>query len=416
MSNEELTVERISLLYTNFKRVANGKAVQIPNIVLNNLWIENITRSRLMREFVSVFVSFATSFEEIKLFENELRRFVSAKEHARDYQQELDVSVVDIAQMDKLELRVEMRYKGSWHSDAHRASRRSKFLCEVVRVLREIPIYGPAGGDAPLGSESKPTYSVAVDDDWAAKARKRFEEEKDQGRMFPKGDDGDGNDARTKNDSSMKHTDVFDFKNNENNSFSSTGNDYNMKSNNNQMADSSTTWSGLSATLTTDNYQHNKNSNIGNKEQRALELLNHPSPTDDFTRDDALGVRGASHLHPHTHVQGAGAGTPTATLSSGSLTVHPVDQEHVRELMRRESSRGKRKRAIGAGVAMQPTIEAEAEAAESSMTIGGTSGRLARAGSFAEVGDVEREREMQRQRLKDGSSSDVSQVQHYGMI
>lgn len=417
MSDEELTVERISLLYTNFKRVSNGKAVQIPNIVLNNLWIENITRSRLMREFVSVFVNFATSFEEIKLFENELRQFVSAKEHARDYQPEVDVSVVDIAQMDKLELRVEMRYKGSWHSDAHRASRRSKFLCEVVRVLREIPIYGPAGGDALLGSESKPTYSVAVDDEWAAKARKKFEEEKNRGRMFPKGNDGDGdgdNDTKIKKNSNTKYTGVFDGKKKENNPFSSN----NIRSNNNQMGDSFTSWSGLSATLTSENPQHDiKSGNIDKKEQRALELLNHPSPTDDFTRDDALGVRGPAYLHPHTHVHGPGASTVTATRGSGNLAVHPIDQEHVRQLMRRESSRGKRKRAIGAGVTMEPTIETEAEAAENPAATSGITGDLVRAGSLADIGDDEREREMQKQRLKDNSNNNVgSQTEQYGMI
>ena len=420
MSDEELTVERISLLYTNFKRVANGKAVQIPNIILNNLWIENITRSRLMREFVSVFVSFATSFEEIKLLENELRRFVSAKEHARDYQPEVDVSVVDIAQMDKLELRVEMRYKGSWHSDAHRASRRSKFLCEVVRVLREIPIYGPAGGDAPLGSESKPTYSVAVDDEWAAKARRKFEEEKDRERMFPKGDDDDGgggNETRIDNNTNTKYTDVFDGNEKENNPFSSTANsNENIRTNNNQMGDSSTSWSGLSATLTSDNQQFNKNSNINTKEQRALELLNHPSPTDDFTRDDALGMRGPAHLHPHTHGHGPGASTATATLGSGSLIAHPVDQEHVRQLMRRESSRGKRKRAVGVGVTMEPTIEVEAEAAENSTAAGDASGNLARTGSLADIEDNEHEREMQRQRMKDRTNIGGSQTEHFGMI
>lgn len=433
VTSEELTVERISLLYTKFKRVANGKAVQIPNIVLNNLWIENITRSRSMREFVSVFVCFTTSFEDIKLLENELRRFVSEKEHARDYQPEVEVSVVDIAEMDKLELRVEMRYKGSWHSDAHRASRRSKFLCEVVRALREIPIYGPAGGDAPLGSESKPTYSVAVDDNWAARARRKFEEEKDRGRKFPTQDDDDDDydspdsiDLAKKNDvfttgAGAKHTDNRDTKennnnNNSNNPFSgmtnySSGNnnrntkEYNTNDNDmNNMSNSYNSWSGLSATLTPDNHNFNRRHSHRHskaKEDRALELLNHPSPTDDFTRDDALGVRearrygggGGTATVPAISgggggaagaagaagtagtagnvtdvagsMAGAGHGTGTGTgtgIGNGTaemtpsgfgpaatLAVHPVDQEHVRQLMRRESSRGRRRRGVGTG-------------------------------------------------------------------
>ena len=384
VNNDELTVVRISLLYTNFKRVANGKAVQIPNIVLNNLWIENVTRSRSMREFVTVFVNFGTSFEDIKLLENELRQYVSAKEHARDFQQEVEVSVVDMASMDKLELRVEMRYKGSWHSDAHRASRRSKFLCEIVRVLRQIPIYGPGGGDAPLGSESKPTYSVTVDDDWAARARRKFEEEKDKVRMFPQAEEKDDGDDASNGETGKYRSDENDqkIKGNGSNPFSSAANAANIASNegfnskNNRMTDSSTSWSGLSATLTADYHRH-----ANTKENRALELLNHPSPTDDFVRDDALGARGPAYAPATAPVPmltpaptfgqgyvpgtgglestvGSGASGASANsaagvsgpLGSSSLTVHPVDQEHVKTLMRRESSRGKRKPGVGLGV------------------------------------------------------------------
>ena len=383
VSNEELTVDRISLLYTNFKRVANGKAVQIPNIVLNNLWVENVTRSRSMREFISVFVNFGTSFEDIKLLENELRRFVCAKDNARDFQQEVEVRVMNMAEMDKLELRVEMRYKGIWHSDAHRASRRSKFLCEVVRVLRQIPIYGPGGGDAPLGSESKPTYSVAVDDTWATQARKKFEEEKDKGRMFPQSEDevDDADDANI--DKKYNYNDAKDMDKShgrmgedEHNPFSSATNTSNIinsqSGNNDKMTDSSASWFDLAATLTPPgDYRH-----ANTKENRALELLNHPSPTDDFTRDDALGARGPTYAQLHAGANLAagpgfgrvepalgsdaaaaasvaadgrpGAPSVPGTLGPSALTVHPVDQEHVRALMRRESSRGKRKRAVGA--------------------------------------------------------------------
>src|ERR1700753_4246101 len=55
ISSDPLIVERISLLYTVFKRVQSGKTVQVPNIVLNGLWIDNITRSKAMREQISVF-------------------------------------------------------------------------------------------------------------------------------------------------------------------------------------------------------------------------------------------------------------------------------------------------------------------------------------------------------------------------
>ncbi len=54
IGSDQLTVERISLLFTVFKRVATGRMVQIPNIILNGLWIGNVSRSKTMREQVSL--------------------------------------------------------------------------------------------------------------------------------------------------------------------------------------------------------------------------------------------------------------------------------------------------------------------------------------------------------------------------
>jgi small-conductance mechanosensitive channel len=64
---QNLVVEQISLLYTIFKRVDNMKLVQVPNIVLNSLWIENVTRSKAMMEQLDMYISFDTSLEDIEL-------------------------------------------------------------------------------------------------------------------------------------------------------------------------------------------------------------------------------------------------------------------------------------------------------------------------------------------------------------
>ncbi|KAI8937127.1 hypothetical protein NX059_006341 [Plenodomus lindquistii] len=192
---EQLTVEHIALLYTVFKRVTNGKTVQIPNIVLNGLWVENITRSKSMREQVSVFCAFDTSFEDINLLKQEMISFVRDPANSREFHPDIDVEVVSIAEMNKLELHVEIRHKSNWSNESLRASRRSKFMCALVLALRKVPIYGPAGGDAVLGSADKPTWSVAVPPADAVAAYKAYLDAADSSRLVPLNKPEDNNDS-----------------------------------------------------------------------------------------------------------------------------------------------------------------------------------------------------------------------------
>ncbi|KAI4626245.1 uncharacterized protein J4E87_004746 [Alternaria ethzedia] len=185
ITTEQLTVEHIALLYTVFKRVTNGKTVQIPNIVLNSLWVENITRSKAMREQVSVFCDFGTSFEDINLLKMEMMSFVRDPANAREFHSDIDIEVVSIAEMNKLELRVEIRHKSNWSNESLRASRRSKFMCALVVALRKVPINGPAGGDAALGSQDKPTWSVAVPPAEAVAAYEKYKASADASRLHP---------------------------------------------------------------------------------------------------------------------------------------------------------------------------------------------------------------------------------------
>jgi hypothetical protein len=185
LSADQLTVEHISLLYTVFKRVQNGKMVQIPNIALNNLWVENITRSRAMREQISIFVSFDTTFDDINILKQELQNFVRDPANNRDFHPDIEVEVVSIAEMNKMELRIEIRHKSNWSNEALRSARRSKFMCALVMALRKIPIHAPGGGDAALGDAGKPSWSVAISPDEAIKARDKFNAEKEAKRLYP---------------------------------------------------------------------------------------------------------------------------------------------------------------------------------------------------------------------------------------
>ena len=181
----QLVVDKISLLYTTFRKVQDYKKTQVPNIVLNSLWIDNVSRSKAMRELVHIFVNFDTTFEDVELLKKEMIGFVQDKENARDFQPDIEIEVTSLAEMNKLELRVEIRHKSNWANEAIRASRRSKFMCALVLALRKVPIYGPGAGLAPAGDKANPTYSVTINDDQARQNANTFNDDKDKKRMVP---------------------------------------------------------------------------------------------------------------------------------------------------------------------------------------------------------------------------------------
>ncbi|KAL8697178.1 MAG: hypothetical protein Q9201_007265 [Fulgogasparrea decipioides] len=185
IGDNQLIVEHISLLFTVFKQVATGKLTQTPNVVLNTQWIQNVSRSKAMKEQLLLYVHFDTTLEDIQLLKTEMQSFVRDKDNSRDFQPDVDVEVTGIAEMNKLELKVEIRHKSNWANETVRAARRSKFMCALVLALRKIPIYAPGGGDAPLGSSDKPTYSVTVSDEQAAAARDAYDKKKEEKRLVP---------------------------------------------------------------------------------------------------------------------------------------------------------------------------------------------------------------------------------------
>ncbi|KAI0485824.1 serine/threonine protein kinase [Xylaria cf. heliscus] len=183
---EQLIVERISLLYTVFTRIDKMQVVQIPNIVLNNLWIENVSRSKAMKEGIDVNVSYDTSFEDIELLRLEMEKFVRAPENSRDFQSDISIGVGGVGDLDKLTLKIAIKHKSNWHNDAIRATRRSKFICALALALKKVPINAPGGGTEALGGPTNPTYSVSVSDTEAAAARDKAEKDKNAARLVPK--------------------------------------------------------------------------------------------------------------------------------------------------------------------------------------------------------------------------------------
>lgn len=205
INDAHLIVEHISLMYSVFRRVDSDKTVQIPHQIANTLWIENISRSRAMKERLTFSVSPATSNEDILALRSELQRFVTADENRRDFKDEVDIELLSVGNMEKLELQVEIRHKVShterllnisdftddiqsnWSNELQRATRRNKFMCELLAIMRRIPIDPPGGSGAPAGDPSNPSYSVAVSDREAAEARAKAAADAEAKRMFPVG-------------------------------------------------------------------------------------------------------------------------------------------------------------------------------------------------------------------------------------
>ena len=185
IGDDQLVVKHISLLFTVFKYVNSHKQTQVPNIVLNSLWIQNVSRSEAMREQLSIYIDFGTTLEDVQLLRNEMQAFVRDKDNSRDFQPDVDVEITGIAEMNKMELKVEIRHKSNWSNETVRAARRSKFMCALVLALRKIPINAPGGGGAALGSADQPSYTVAVSDAQAAANREAFDKSKDTKRLFP---------------------------------------------------------------------------------------------------------------------------------------------------------------------------------------------------------------------------------------
>ncbi|KAK5736639.1 hypothetical protein LTR17_007296 [Elasticomyces elasticus] len=183
----ELVVERISLMYSVFRRVDNDKTVQIPHNVANTLWIENVSRSKQMKERLSINVAATTSMEDVLALRNELNKFVAAPENKRDFMPELDIELRNLNDLDKLELRVEIRHKSNFANEQLRNARRNKFMVELLAATRRVPIEPPGGSAPALGDPANPAYSVAVSNQEAESFRSKHTTDTEAKRLFPVG-------------------------------------------------------------------------------------------------------------------------------------------------------------------------------------------------------------------------------------
>ncbi|KAE8374556.1 Mechanosensitive ion channel-domain-containing protein [Aspergillus bertholletiae] len=153
IDSKPYTVERISLLFSVFTSVNDRRTTQVPNVVLNTLWIDNFTRSNAMHETLTIPIKFGTSFSDIELLRQEMEIFVRDKENSRDFQPDVNIDVAGVGDMDKLELAVTVCHKSNWAIESVRAARRSKFMCALVAAIRKIPIRAPGAADEEPAAE-----------------------------------------------------------------------------------------------------------------------------------------------------------------------------------------------------------------------------------------------------------------------
>ncbi|CAG8155452.1 unnamed protein product [Penicillium salamii] len=143
VSDKPFIVDRISLLFTVFRNVTDHRVTQVPNNILNSLWVDNFTRANAMHEQLTVPVAFDTSFAEVQMLRQEMENFVRDKENYRDFQPDVDIELGGVGDMDKLQLRVDIRHKSNWSNETVRAARRSKFLCALVLAVRKVQVRAP---------------------------------------------------------------------------------------------------------------------------------------------------------------------------------------------------------------------------------------------------------------------------------
>ncbi|KAJ7592132.1 Mechanosensitive ion channel-domain-containing protein [Mycena floridula] len=135
------TVEEIWLLSTVFLD-SNSVYVQVPNTMLNAMFIQNISRSPQISENFTFDVSYRTTSDQLEKLQKKMLAFLN--ENSRDYQHAFDVATVDFPEQEKMTLSVDIKYKRNGQQ-ALKAKRRDKWIWALKNQMSEVQIFGPKG-------------------------------------------------------------------------------------------------------------------------------------------------------------------------------------------------------------------------------------------------------------------------------
>jgi small-conductance mechanosensitive channel len=139
---EYYTVKEIHLLSTIFLD-SQGCFVQVPNVVLNTTYIQNLCRSSQMSESFSFDVDYGTTFEQLEELRDKMLTFL--KTQKRDFFPTFDVAVVDFPNQEKLSLAADIKYKSNWQPTTLKTRRRNKWICALKAALADVKVFGTKG-------------------------------------------------------------------------------------------------------------------------------------------------------------------------------------------------------------------------------------------------------------------------------
>ncbi|KAF3029158.1 hypothetical protein E8E12_000229 [Didymella heteroderae] len=153
VDKSELLVEHIALLYTTFVRIDTGERTQLPNNMLNGHWVDNVTRSQVIREKLSIRVAVDTDDRKI------IRLREKMEEEMREWKVRTTIEVVNIFDMQALELQCGVEYKlGSslkkTSSGNARGQLRSQIMSAWIAALRQVCIQAPVASTVSSSDDS----------------------------------------------------------------------------------------------------------------------------------------------------------------------------------------------------------------------------------------------------------------------
>jgi hypothetical protein len=144
---QSLIVKEISLMATEFRKL-DGRIVQAPNNVLNQLFILNMRRTGGVAEGVPTTLRFGVSIELIDALRQSMLDFVRSE--PRDYKPDILTELTDIPNLTAIKLTIIFFHKQNWQNEGLRIGRRNKFMCalmvNVQRLGIESSIYNGPGG------------------------------------------------------------------------------------------------------------------------------------------------------------------------------------------------------------------------------------------------------------------------------
>ncbi|KAK9479563.1 Mechanosensitive ion channel-domain-containing protein [Lipomyces japonicus] len=156
-------VDHISLLYTVFRTIDEQKNVQVPNSILNTLFVENVTRSPSMQDVITLLVNYNTSFDDLSALETILSQFL--KDNDRDFYPDISLQVSGLPALDRMEIQIRFKHKSNLANEKLRLARRNKSMCALIEACRKVPLFAPLAGSPALGTAEQPQYMVTVSPD-----------------------------------------------------------------------------------------------------------------------------------------------------------------------------------------------------------------------------------------------------------